>query len=186
MRNASGALLRLLYFFLAILYVFATVGNMLFAGKIVKNQPELRWYQFGDVYNFDTFVSSLVCTYVTAFIANWTVIMDALIVGTNAIAARVFFFSCRILFELVVVPVVFGAIIEQISGQLDLYDQRKRVDLDRMPFPGENTNPFLDESALVSCNSPIVVELSHKQADSDQSYQSLDRNDSAASDVSLP
>jgi hypothetical protein len=70
-RNAAGVLFRLLFFFASLLFFFASIGHMLFAGVIAEEKGELGWYQFGDEYNFDTMLSSLVCVYATAFITNW-------------------------------------------------------------------------------------------------------------------
>jgi hypothetical protein len=105
--------------------------------------------------------------------------MDALVVGTQSSVVRGFFFGCRMIMELVVVPVVFGAVIETISAQLDIYDHGQQAEKDQTP-------PRSDEFELYLCghcigSNPFLIDGT--------SYgvgPNLQRTNSTSSDSSLP
>lgn len=126
--NGSGTLIRLVYFFISLLYIFAALGNQMFEFWLDATDPRLAnmaWASVGDIYTFDDFISSFTCVYLIAFVNNWTVVMNATVAAMGpgyVIRTYAFFFGCRVAMELVFVPVIFGAVIETLANQFQAYE----------------------------------------------------------------
>ena len=107
------------YVFMLLLYVSAVVGQELFAGQLshIKNDPDFaNWARLSHVYSFDDFGSSILALFEVSLVANWWIVMAAAVEATgSAVKARAFFFTFKILFYVLYLPIFVGFIITAFS-----------------------------------------------------------------------
>ena len=107
------------YVFMLLLYVSAVIGQELFAGQLshIKNEPDYtNWAKLSHVYSFDDFGSSILALFEVSLVANWWIVMAAAVEATGSAAkARAFFFTFKILFYVLYLPIFVGFIITAFS-----------------------------------------------------------------------
>lgn len=107
------------YVFTLLLYVSAVFGQELFAGKLrnIETNPDYsNWAALSHVYSFDDFGSSMLALFEVSLVANWWIVMAATVQATGfAVKARVFFFTFKIVFWVLYLPIFIGFIITAFS-----------------------------------------------------------------------
>jgi hypothetical protein len=135
LRNLMAPLMGLLFVQYQFYYFYATLGNLLFGGKIYPNQPAIKYSSDipSEYYllNFNDLMSAYVTLFALMVVNNWMVVANMYAVVCNTNQVRWFFLSFYYFSVMIGINILIGFAIDM-YGAIERMDLKKEENMKKL------------------------------------------------------